>query len=337
MIRLGAALGGLGSSLLGLGHRHATPLVGWPESGPSRVVLADRAQGVLVMLDRSLIPKRIWLVPPPTHLALVEQGLAWVVRSNGREEEGSATLMHVAISSRDVSESWSLSEAPLDLCADEAGRGWVLGGEAGKYSLGCFEPGRSEPKVHAVPANAGACWLRGKRLLFLRGEDLCWVELAKLGNGGPILEEGFISVGGMQIFDLAVHRDGLLLLGDDLRTEGRIRRVVKRRNWGDEPLSVQQVGDKAERVLLRGAGAQLLTASEAWVVHARSRQIELLPVPGERGHLIATGGSGGIMALGDLEGRLLLATPTCLRLFDRAGRLLASQGGFDQLVALGVL
>lgn len=337
MIRLGAALGGLGSSLLGLGHRHATPLVGWSEPGPSRVVLADRSQGVLVMLDGSLIPNRIWLVPPPTHLVLVGEGLAWVVHSNGREEEGSGTLMHVAINSKDVSESWSLSESPLDICADEAGRGWVLAGETGKYSLRCFEPGRSGPKVHVVPANAGACWLRGKRLLFLRGEDLCWVELARLGSGGPLIEEGSISVGEMQIFDLAVHRDGLLLLGDDRRTKGRTRRVVQRRNWGEEPFSVQQVGDKAERVLLRNGGSRLLNASEAWVVHARSRYIELLPVPGERGHLIATGGSGGIMALGDLEGRLLLATPTCLRLFDRAGRLLASQGGFDQLVALGVL
>jgi len=98
------------------------------------------------MLDGSLIPNRIWLVPPPTHLVLVEEGLAWVVHSNGREEEGSGTLMHVAINSKDVSESWSLSESPLDICADEAGRGWVLAGETGKYSLRCLSRAGRAPR-----------------------------------------------------------------------------------------------------------------------------------------------------------------------------------------------
>ena len=336
MIRLGAGLGGLGFSLLGLGHPHATPLVGWPKPGEAKVVLADRSQGLLLVLDRDLIPKWIWMVPPPTHLAPAQRGMIWVVHSPAGPERH-RSLVLVDLRAGQASHSWNLQEAPLDLHTDGRGRGWILGGGPGKFSLRGYEEGNPIPSIHDLPLGVTACWLREGRLLFQVEDSLGWVRLETLGGGLPLRAEGDFPLGQLEVLDLVLAGDGILLLGIEAHTMDRPRRVVQRRLWGEEPSWVQGVGAKAERLVLRGDLAESLEASEAWVVHSRSRQVELLPEPGGTGYMIATGDSGGIQALGDLDGRLLLATSTCLRLFSRDGQLLVTQGGFDQLVALSVI
>lgn len=343
IVQLGAGTAGCVVSLLGCGHPHATPWNRWPRAGLPEVVVVDRSQGVVVLMDRDLIPSQILLVAAPAMVAAGASGSFYVAQGREGWAGGAFRLVEVA-SGPEGSDggspsiaTWNLPGVPSALGVDSLTRAWLVGD--GKQSLLCCERGNLTPLIYPLPAGISRCWLRAGRVLFLRGNELCWAELNTLNQGGEIQAVGGFSDLGMDLTDLAVHPEGLLLLGDVTghRDSKATMRVVQRRTWDGTTICSQRVGEKAERIELRGREGSSLRSSAAWLIHARSRLVELLPVPGERSHRISTGRAEKVIGIEDHRGSLLLASPTGLRRFGWDGRLLATQGGFDHLGGLTVL